>query len=863
MAFYQYCLETRQTQLWIRLSSAISYTFSLAVALISGLVLVGWYFNIETLTRIQPDLPAMQTNTALGLGLSALAILFLSIGHSALVRLALALCTIVALIGILSLAQYVFGWEFGIDHLLHSKFMEFSGGFPGRPSPPTSVGLLLIGSGLIFTNPLIEKLTGEKSVRWGQGAAIVAGILSFLLFNAHIFGARGLYDYRVGTMSNGVALHTAFSLALLSVALLFRQPNKGLMSVIVSDTRSGVMARRILTTCIFAPPLISAIMNYGMNLGWYGEGVHDTLIVVLVATLILRETWKATKVAYAQELRAAKIQEALTTSEEKFRGLLESAQDAVLIVDRLGRISFSNNQVCNWFGYSASEIIGEPIEILIPERFRPSHPEKRDQFLRNPVSRNLMMGRELFARRKNGSEFPVDIALSPSMTRDGPIVTAVIRDVSEQRRREGQFRFLATASSLLSGTLDYDQTVANLASVVVPEAADACVVRLLVGGQLQTVACAHRNSQLQEAYLRMTEQIPSGGRLADLLYGVCKTGLPLIETNFQKSQSPLPGAAERVQQFGREVFNITSFAIFPLKVGDNAIGTITFVADESQRHFDQMDLSFLEALTRRVTLAIENARLYREAHKATRAREEILAIVSHDLRNPIGAISLALELIQQSKDLSQDQVFKFSEIMQSSVGQARRLIDDLQDFVRIEAKTFSVEKRPHYVPECAAGVLDFIGRLAKEKSQQVVIEFPPELPEVLCDADRMSQVIANLAGNAIKFTPPGGSIRIVACAFEKEVLISVIDNGPGIEERDLPRIFDRYYQAESTKRLGTGLGLAISKAIVEAHGGRIWAESRVGHGSKFHFTVQRDLSHSFADTAKDLRRPAKRLAESV
>ena len=167
----------------------------------------------------------------------------------------------------------------------------------------------------------------------------------------------------------------------------------------------------------------------------------------------------------------------------------------------------------------------------------------------------------------------------------------------------------------------------------------------------------------------------------------------------------------------------------------------------------------------------------------------------------------------------------------------RTLIGDLLDFARIQSGTFSVVKHACSLLPLIMTLIDGTRVQAEVKQQTLEVDVPPNLPKVVIDAQRIGQVIANLLGNAVKFTPEGGKIRLSARHTAATVIVSVSDTGPGIAPEDLSKVFDRFWQGQRAKYIGSGLGLSIAKGIVDAHGGAIWAESKVPHGSSFSFTL--------------------------
>jgi signal transduction histidine kinase len=223
------------------------------------------------------------------------------------------------------------------------------------------------------------------------------------------------------------------------------------------------------------------------------------------------------------------------------------------------------------------------------------------------------------------------------------------------------------------------------------------------------------------------------------------------------------------------------------------------------------------------------------AEAAIRSRDDVLAIVSHDLRDPVSTIRMAADLLEMP--ISEEKKAQQIGVIQRSAERMNRLIGDLLDASAIEAGRFHVELEPMAL----LPILRETGRMLDGAAAQKQLRFecvaPTDLPDVRGDRDRLLQVLANLVGNAIKFTPEGGAIAVGARRGAGEVIVAVEDTGPGIAEEDLPRIFDRYWQVGRRRRGGAGLGLAIAKGIIEAHEGRIWVESEPGRGSTFSFAL--------------------------
>jgi len=277
----------------------------------------------------------------------------------------------------------------------------------------------------------------------------------------------------------------------------------------------------------------------------------------------------------------------------------------------------------------------------------------------------------------------------------------------------------------------------------------------------------------------------------------------------------------------------------PLLASGRILGALTLVLHESARRYGADDVTLALALGQRAALAVENARLFYEAQQATRARDDLLSVVAHDLRNPLGTIMMSTEMLletAQSDGRARDG--GRIEIVQRAVGRMNRLIEDLLDIKRLESGALVLERRAESVAGAIGDAIELLRPLAIAGSLVLESVFPADLPAIEADSARIQQVLSNLVGNAIKFTPKGGRITIRAeHEGADEVRIAVCDTGPGIQPDQLPHVFGRYWQGRPNDRRGIGLGLAIVKGIVEAHGGRVWAESRPGSGSEFIFTI--------------------------
>jgi signal transduction histidine kinase len=291
--------------------------------------------------------------------------------------------------------------------------------------------------------------------------------------------------------------------------------------------------------------------------------------------------------------------------------------------------------------------------------------------------------------------------------------------------------------------------------------------------------------------------------------------------------------------------------VAPMSSGGGVFGALILVSKTPGR-YGARDASFMTELARRAAVAIDNAHLYEAAQRATQARDEVLAVVAHDVRNPLAAIGFATSALAHAHaGDGSDKEGRSVAVIRRSVERANRLIQDLLDTTRLEAGALSVELKELSATEVLGDAAEAGRPLATSASLELRLDATSDLPRIRADRARLLQVFENLVGNAIRYTPGGGRITLGAASRPGEALFWVSDTGAGIAAEDLPHVFDRFWKAKSAERHGAGLGLAICKGIVEAHAGRLWVESVQGQGSTFFFTVP-------AAAALEAPRPASR-----
>ncbi len=415
-------------------------------------------------------------------------------------------------------------------------------------------------------------------------------------------------------------------------------------------------------------------------------------------------------------------------------------------------------------------------------------------------------------------------------------LSVFFQDITRRKRAEEGGTFLAEAGDILSSSLDYETTLQAVARLAVAGLAEACIVDVVErDGSVHRLEFAHRDP-LKVSLIRDLRAYPLDRARPHLVFKALETGKPQLVQQVPDSYLREISQSERHHQL-LKALDIRSHVIVPMIAHGRTVGVITFVRCTDDRPYDEQDLALVEELARRAAIAVENARLYGEAKQAVLARDDVLAAVSHELGNPLQAIIMAEKMMVAS--VQDDTARYYGDAIRRSAERMERLIHDLLEVHRVQARQLTLERRPCAVEPLVREACEGLMPLAEAKPIAVDIEFPEGLPRILADAGRVVQVVSNVVGNAVKFTPAGGHIRVRATAAADEVVIEVKDTGPGLPADQLPHVFDRFWQARRTGRVGIGLGLAIAKGIVDSHGGHIGVESEEGKGSRFYFTFPR------------------------
>jgi len=484
----------------------------------------------------------------------------------------------------------------------------------------------------------------------------------------------------------------------------------------------------------------------------------------------------------------------LERSQAYIAAVLESAPDAMVIVNNQGEIQLANAETETLFGYHREELIGHHVEMLIPDRYCDRHPGHRLGFFAAPRARPMGAGLDLWGKRKDGVEFPVEISLSPFDTKEGLLATAAIRDVTERKRAEGKF----------SGLLE--------------SAPDGMVI-VNQKGEIQLA-----NAETEKLFGYSREELI--GRPVERLIPVrYHERHPAHRTDFFSEPRARPMGAE-LELSGRRKDGVefpVEISLSPLETEDGLLATAA-IRDVTQRKRFERDLR--EA----------NVKL----QAANQAKDRFLASMSHELRTPLNAILgfTGTLLMGLPGPLNDDQTSQLRTV-QTNGRHLLSLINDLLDLARIESG--KMELRPERIDaqELLEDVAVGLRPLADEKGLELAVVAPHKLIEVRSDRRAVRQILINLANNAIKFTDEG-SVRLQLSeedgVAQPLVRFTVTDTGRGIKARDQERLFAAFEQIDSSAGQpyeGTGLGLYICQTLATFIGAAITFESEFGLGSSF------------------------------
>jgi PAS domain S-box-containing protein len=567
----------------------------------------------------------------------------------------------------------------------------------------------------------------------------------------------------------------------------------------------------------------------------------------------------------------------LRVAPDQFAAILACIAEGITVQDHSGRVVYANDAAARLSGFESGEalVTGTAAEAL--SRFELLDQDGRPFPLARLPGRLVLGGESApeavvrFRPRGGGQERWSLISATPVLAAGGCVKFAVnvFRDITERKRAEDAARSLAEASRVLSESLDYELTLERVAHLAVPSLADWCVVDIVEDHQVRRLAIAHADAARVELARQLQDRYPEDPEAPNGVSAVLRKGEP--EMLSEITDAMLVAAARDAEHLRLlRALELRSYLIVPLLARGHTLGAITFVAAESGRQYEPRDLVMAQELAGRAALALDNARLYREAQEQAEAhvllnaslrdvvgerdeavarlehalltRDEFLAAAAHDLKNPLAAIKAQVQLLgrqtRAGRTPDPDRLTSMTESIDRMVSRVDAQVEELLDLARLQMASPPALERES--TDLVASVRDIVSEY-RQLSSAHLLEFDMSEPrlEGHWDGRRLTRAIRNLIDNAIKYSPDQGSILVriqrVRETSDDVALICVQDHGIGIPPDDLPYVFDRFRRGSNVLNRvpGTGIGLASTRWIVESHGGTIEVQSELGQGSCF------------------------------
>jgi len=488
----------------------------------------------------------------------------------------------------------------------------------------------------------------------------------------------------------------------------------------------------------------------------------------------------------------------IDASDLPFRELVDAAPDGVIVCDQDGRIVLVNAEAERMFGYGRHELVGQKVDVLVPDRARPQHGHYLGGYTGAPRLRPMGIGMELTGRRKDGIEIPVEISLAPIETANGLLVTAGIRDVTERRKLERDNR---RANAYLVSAVDSVRDAFALFDehdrVIMVNSAGRQLLGAAVGGAI------------------------IGLPFDDLLDKALRAGVFDFSNETRETLYERWLAYHRAPSGALEVRTGTGRYLRVIHSKTAEHGTVSTIADVTD------DMEWAEEL-----------RSSREvAEAASAAKSEFLSSMSHELRTPLNAILGFAQLLERDRKqpLSERQIERLQHVLRGGE-HLLRLIDDVLDLSRIEAGRIMVSLEPVDVRGVVDEVITTLGPMASRAGITILTPVQVQLPRVQADRTRLAQILMNFGSNAIKYGKQHGHVRVaLAQPYPGIVRITVIDDGIGIPADKRDKVFEPFQRAgqETGPIEGTGIGLTITKRLAEMMKGKVGFSSEVDRGSEF------------------------------
>ena len=824
-----------------------------ATALLGSTVLLGWLLDVATLKSVLPIWVSMKPNTALGFAMAGAALLLsdarrIPAGGR---RAASLLASGITLLGVLTLTEYALDSDFGIDQFLFHATPDPHTHSPiGRMALATAIGLTTTGLALLLRHERLHRFLF-------QAMAVVGNLIGLLATLGYAFDVKALYGFFVFST---VAMHTALAFMVINVGILLSRPQIGLLGVLTSTTAGGVMARRLLPFALYAPLIIGWLRMQAGHRQLVDVDFGIAMVTVTYIVVLLLFIWRTADALRQSDLQRRVADEMRHLQRGQLSGIINSAMDAIIMVNAAQRVVVYNPAAQHMFGHTAAAMLDQPLEQLLPESFRRGHAEKVRHFDATGVSQRRM-GRlgTVTGLRANGEEFPIEASISKLDVNGETYYTVILRDITLRQQMETQLQSAAARMEMAvrstgigiwvwhldSGVLDWDRRMLEIygapdsvrdtrlyydfwASRVHPDDVQAAE---------QKLAAHVAGTDVYDTEFRI---VRSDGQLRYI------HAVGILELDDKGRPSQMVGTNRDITESKQSHIRISEInASLELQVAERtaALTHLNATLEEKVQQRSQ-----------------ELSRAMDAAQQANQAKSDFLANMSHEIRTPMNAILGLIYLLEKQR---------LAPSVRDMVGSVRTagrallgIINDILDFSKIEAKHLEIESVPFRLSDVLDNLAGIMASAVGDKDIELLVAPAPHGADYLRgDALRLGQVLINLAGNAIKFTHSGEVVVRIDCAdraspsHRRHLRFTVSDTGVGIPPEQHEKIFNAFNQADtSTTRHfgGTGLGLTISRNLVELMGGTLSLTSTVGQGSSFSFALDFETSNPTASATPSL-----------
>jgi PAS domain S-box-containing protein len=532
------------------------------------------------------------------------------------------------------------------------------------------------------------------------------------------------------------------------------------------------------------------------------------------------------------ENRAA--EKALRRSQRELSDFFDNAALPIHSIGPDGTIVRANQAALDMLGYSSDEYVGHHIAEF--------HADKQaiDDILIRLSRGQILHNYEAQLRRKDGTM--VDALITSSVLwEEGKFIhtRCFTRDITDRKRSEEAMAFLASTTTTLAALTDHKSALQEAVRITVPFLADWCVVYAVSEyGTISHQAFAHSDPEKEQRLATMLANNPLDWNSPTATVRALRTGKPQLMEELTETVLDTIAQNEEQREIMRELEPRSVISV-PLRIRDRILGVMSFVACAS-RNYTEADLKFAENIADRTATAIDNAQLYQAVKDANRQKDEFLAMLAHELRNPLAAIRYAGALGQISPGQPMDELFA---IIDRQTQNLAHLIDDLLDVSRISRDKVTLRKEHIDVADIVQRAVATVRPLIEQKRHRLTLDVAKQAMPLFADPTRAEQILANLLTNAAKYTPEEGRVNLRAYPEHGHAVIKVIDTGVGLPPEMLVRVFDLFAQADRTldrSQGGLGIGLTVARKLAEMHGGTITAASD-GLGTGSTFTVRLPL----------------------